>query len=404
LSIGIYFFGIYHLNIGVWSLAIIVCSLVIGPWLLFKEFIMHKVIFVAGARPNFMKIAPLLREFKKYKDFKCVLVHTGQHYDYEMSESFFQDLQIPKPDYFLGVGSGSHANQTAATMIKFEEVCEKEAPAIVAVVGDVNSTLACSITAKKMNIKVAHIEAGLRSFDLAMPEEINRMVTDSISDFLFTTEKAANVNLLKEGKKKQQILFVGNTMIDSLVYGSNQLKKIDHKSFGVHQLKNELQDYGVVTLHRPSNVDDRTKLRKMVEVLNDISNKLPLVFPVHPRTKKNLETFKISLGKDIHTTSPLGYLEFLYLYSNSRCLITDSGGIQEEATFLKIPCFTLRSNTERPVTVSLGTNVLIGDDFGRLKKLIGQLLRGKVKKGTIPQLWDGKTSQRIAVLMNKILS
>lgn len=362
-----------------------------------------KIIFVGGARPNFMKIAPLMREIKKYKRFKPVIVHTGQHYDYEMSKVFFEDLNIGKPHYCLNVGSATHAYQTAEMMKKFEKVCIREKPELVVVVGDVNSTLACSVVSKKMHIKVAHIEAGLRSKDLDMPEEINRIITDSISDFLFVTEKSAINNLKREGKNAAKIYFVGNTMIDSLVFGLKKLNKINLKKLKVYLLKNELGNYSVVTLHRPSNVDNKPGLLRLIKILNKISDDTPLVFPIHPRAEKNIKILKSKLSKNIHIIKPLGYLEFLFLCKDAKFVLTDSGGIQEEATFLKIPCFTLRENTERPVTMEMGTNILIGQNIDKTPSVIFKFFKAEHKRGKIPPLWDGKTAERIIKILNKIL-
>lgn len=362
----------------------------------------RKIILVGGTRPNFVKVAALSRVLCKEKSFSCKLVHTGQHYDYEMSESFFNDLEIPEPDYFLEVGSGSHAQQTAKTMIEFEKVCLKEKPDLVIVVGDVNSTLACSITAKKLHIKITHVEAGLRSGDLAMPEEINRIVTDSISDYLFVTEESGLVNLLKEGKTKRDIFFVGNTMIDTLKFGLSKLKQIDFSGSDVQRLKDELKAYGVITLHRPSNVDSKQQLSKLIKILNKIARKIPLVFPVHPRTKSNMERFNIFLDRGIFITGPLGYLEFTFLYKDAQFVLTDSGGLQEETTFLNIPCLTLRNNTERPVTITKGTNVLVKNNFDCLPSIVDALLVKKHKILKKIPLWDGKSSQRITAILKKI--
>ena len=352
-----------------------------------------KICIIAGARPNFMKIAPIIREIKKHNSLEYILVHTGQHYDYEMSDAFFKDLEIPKPDYFLNAGSGSHAKQTAEIMISFEDVCIKENPDIVLVVGDVNSTLAAAVVAKKLQIKVAHVEAGLRSFDITMPEEINRMVTDSISDYFFITEKAAKENLLKEGKSEKDIYFTGHVMIDNLLYQKEKLTKPEN-SF-LQEFKNTNNKYFFMTLHRPSNVDSKEKLEEIFDALNKISEEIPFIFPVHPRTRKKLDEFKINVSKNIIQISPLGFKDSLYLWKDSFAVFTDSGGLQEETTGLEIPCFTLRDNTERPVTVDEGTNTLIGNKKENIINAYNDLRNKDKKEGKIPQFWDGKASQRI---------
>jgi UDP-N-acetylglucosamine 2-epimerase (non-hydrolysing) len=359
-----------------------------------------KIFFVAGARPNFMKIAPLVHELERNSGGSVwKIIHTGQHYDYEMSKTFFDDFELPSPHYFLNVGSGSHANQTAKIMISFEDVCLKERPDIVVVVGDVNSTLACSITAKKIGIQVAHVEAGLRSGDMSMPEEINRIVTDSISDYLFVTEKSGAKNLKREGKRKDQIHFVGNIMIDTLHYGLDKLKKMSFEE--IHKFKVQMTKdapYAVVTLHRPSNVDDPLKLRDILESLVIISRDMPIVFPMHPRTNQNMKKFALDglLEKtNIHVGPPLSYLKFLSLWRDSAIVLTDSGGIQEETTALDIPCFTLRDNTERPITIEEGTNVLVGTTSKKIISAYEKFKKGEKKKGKIPELWDGNASIRI---------
>lgn len=362
-----------------------------------------KILLVAGARPNFMKISALLRSFKKNKNFLPMLVHTGQHYDYQMSQSFFEDLEIKKPDYFLGIGSGTHAWQTARAMLGFEEVCFKEKPLLVIVVGDVNSTLACSVTATKINIKVAHIEAGLRSRDMSMPEEVNRIVTDSISSFLFATEKSGVDNLKREGHSRDKIFFVGNTMIDSLIFGLKKLDRLNVEKFSIKSLKRKLKDYAVLTLHRPANVDDKAKLKKLMVCLNSVSERIPLIFTVHPRTKKNIKLFDFRRSKNIYFLSPLRYLEFLFLYKDARFILTDSGGLQEETTYLKIPCLTLRENTERPITVSEGTNTVVGSDGSKIIKLADKILTNRYKRGRVPRLWDGNASGRIIDILSKKL-
>jgi len=359
-----------------------------------------KIFLVAGARPNFMKIAPIIRALRAMSHEPTAnklvwkLVHTGQHYDYEMSQAFFDDLELPEPDFFLEAGSGSHAVQTAKIMIAFEEVCLKEAPDIIVVVGDVNSTLACSIVAKKFLIKVAHVEAGLRSFDLSMPEEINRMVTDTLSDYFFVTEKSAVVNLIKEGKAKDKIHFVGHVMIDNLLYQLERLTSKDCSQFSTYGLKNKFKDYAFLTLHRPSNVDDRETFTGISEALNEISEELPIIFPVHPRTWKRIEAFGINLNTNIHLLEPLGFRESLFLWKDADIVLTDSGGLQEETTALGVPCLTLRENTERPVTVEIGTNTLAGNKRGDILDCYRQIVENG-KQGTIPPKWDGKAAERI---------
>jgi UDP-N-acetylglucosamine 2-epimerase (non-hydrolysing) len=353
-----------------------------------------KIILVAGARPNFMKIAPIVRALKKGDNLEWLIVHTGQHYDYEMSQSFFKDLDIPEPDYFLEAGSGSHATQTAKIMIGFEDVCLKEKPNIVVVVGDVNSTLACSVVAKKMSIQVAHVEAGLRSYDMAMPEEINRMVTDAISDYFFVTEKSGESNLIKEGKDLKNIYYVGHVMIDNLLYQLDKLNNED-SNFSVSSLKKKFLNYGFLTLHRPSNVDEKSILNNIVEALNEIAKEIPLIFPVHPRTKKMVDNFGIQFSKNIYLLPPLSFRESLYLWKDADFVLTDSGGLQEETTALGIPCFTIRENTERPITVEIGTNIVVGCKKEKILSSFLNFRNGQIKKGKIPELWDGKAAERI---------
>ena len=364
----------------------------------------RKLLLVAGARPKFTKIAPIIRELKDQSDpqisqTEYKLVHTGQHYDYEMSQAFFDDLEISKPDYFLEAGSGSHAEQTARIMTGFEKVCERERPDVVIVVGDVNSTLACSIVAKKLLIKVAHVEAGLRSFDLTMPEEINRMVTDAITDYFFVTEQSAVDNLRKEGKSEAGIFFVGHVMIDNLLY---QLKKLNPNHFQCRQseLKQRLGQYIFMTLHRPSNVDRKQTLESIVAVLNHIAHEIPIIFPVHPRTSKMLHEFGIELSKNIYSLPPLGFLDSLYLWKDALLVITDSGGLQEETTALGIPCLTLRENTERPVTVLEGTNRLVTVEG--LAKEVAEVSGGRAKRGKVPELWDGRAAERIVDVIENL--
>ena len=366
-----------------------------------------KLILVAGARPNFMKIAPIIRalkaqglKLKAMKNLEYLLVHTGQHYDYEMSKVFFEDLDIPVPDYFLGAGSGSHAEQTAKIMKGFEKVCVKEEPDIVVVVGDVNSTLACSVTAKKMNIEVAHVEAGLRSNDMTMPEEVNRIVTDAIADYLFVTEKSGVDNLLKEGKPEEKVHFVGHVMIDNLLYQVNELKKEDVSRFKSDILKKELGRYVFLTLHRPSNVDIKESFTGIAEALNEVSEEVPIIFPMHPRTRKMMDEFKIKLNKGVHILDPLGFRESLFLWKDAVMVMTDSGGLQEETTALGVPCITIRENTERPITIEMGTNILAGNKKEDILRCYREILSNP-KKGKIPPLWDGKAAERIIDILMK---
>jgi len=361
-----------------------------------------KVFLVAGARPNFMKIAPIYRASRKVAGVNCQIVHTGQHYDYEMSQAFFEDLEIPKPTYFLDAGSGSHAVQTAKIMVAFEKICEKERPDLVMVVGDVNSTLACSIVAKKLLIKVAHVEAGLRSFDLAMPEEINRMVTDVITDYFFVTEESGRLNLLREGKPAKQIHFVGHVMIDNLLYQKRKIATTPVRRFAMtHDLKPAKGTYAFMTLHRPSNVDDKKTFMGIADAFNEIAKDMLILFPVHPRTKKMMAQFKIKFSKNIKLLPPLGFKESLFLWKDAKVVFTDSGGLQEETTALKIPCVTIRENTERPITIKLGTNVLAGTSKEGILKAYKKCFN-KVKNAKIPPLWDGKAANRIWKVLKSV--
>jgi len=355
---------------------------------------MKKIISVVGARPNFMKVAPIHKAFQKYRDkINHMICHTGQHYDAKMSKIFFEDLQLPEPDFYLGVGSGTHAEQTGKVMIEFEKILLKEKPELVLVVGDVNSTIACSLTAAKLHIKSVHVEAGLRSFDRDMPEEVNRVLTDSISELLFVTEKSGVTNLKKEGVPDEKIFFVGNVMIDNLIH---HLEQTDHlptlKEFNV-----EPGNFVLVTMHRPSNVDSDSQLEKIVRMLNSIAGKRKIIFPIHPRTRKNLESKNLidCLNNNVNLTEPIGYMDFLCLLRNAELIITDSGGIQEESTYLGVQCITTRKTTERPVTVEIGTNHLVGDDFEKAEELAIKILNGNRKSGLIPELWDGKAADRI---------
>ncbi|PID78175.1 MAG: UDP-N-acetylglucosamine 2-epimerase (non-hydrolyzing) [Deltaproteobacteria bacterium] len=358
-----------------------------------------KICIIAGARPNFMKISPLIRAITNYKEIKYILVHTGQHYDYEMSDTFFKELEIPEPDFFLNSGSGSHAKQTADIMLNFENVCISEKPDIVVVVGDVNSTLAAAIVAKKLGIKVAHVEAGLRSFDMSMPEEINRIVTDSISDYFFTTEKTADKNLVKEGKPENKIFFVGHVMIDNLLHQKKKLSNMKEEKW--EDFKQKHRDYFFMTLHRPSNVDKKETLNEIFDALNTIAEETPFIFPVHPRTRKKIDEFGIQISDRIIQIKPLGFKKSLYLWKDARAVFTDSGGLQEETTGLGVPCFTIRDNTERPVTIEEGTNTLVGNLKSNILDAYDNLKRGNIKTGQIPELWDGKSAERIIDILWK---
>ncbi len=359
---------------------------------------MKKLLFIAGARPNFMKIAPVIRAAKMTKMFRSVIVHTGQHYDDNMSKVFFKDLNIPKPDYFLGAGGGSHAGQTARIILHSEKILRRENPDLVIVVGDVNSTMAGAITAKKLGLKLAHIEAGLRSFDMSMPEEINRIVTDSVADIFFVTEKSGIKNLKAEGRKPNRMYLAGNVMIDSMFYALDKLKKRLHSrpNFDTAELKDKLGEYVYLTMHRPSNVDNRKKLVRLVKILARVAKIFPVIYPVHPRAGKSLKAFGLKLPPGIHAVEPLPYMESLFLWKDARAVITDSGGLQEETTVLHKPCFTLRNNTERPVTVESGTNILVRDsEINALPDMILRVKKGHIKKGNVPYRWDGRASLRI---------
>ena len=354
-----------------------------------------KLIHVVGARPNFMKAAPVWSAIAKITDFNQILVHTGQHYDKLMSDIFFKELQIPAPDYNLDIGSDTHARQTAAIMIKFEELVADLNPDMVLVYGDVNSTVAAAMVCSKLLIPFAHIEAGLRSFDRKMPEEINRLITDQLADLLFTPSIDGDDNLIKEGIPKSKIHFVGNVMIDTLV-------KLLPKSDKPNRFK-ELKQYALVTLHRPSNVDDFESLKSILQNLEKISNSIPIIFPVHPRTKKIITANNLDIlnNENFHLIKPIGYIEFLGLMKNATAVVTDSGGIQEETTYLGVPCITVRENTERPITISLGTNQLIGKDYYKIPDLINNAKNIERRSNTIIPLWDGKASDRIAKILLK---
>ena len=364
---------------------------------------MGTVICVVGTRPNFIKMAPILRAFKQHvPPLPVLLVHTGQHYDRDMSERLFDGLQLPKPDINLEVGSATHAVQTAEVMRRFEPVLDEHKPSCVLVVGDVNSTLACSLVAVKKGIPVAHVEAGLRSYDRAMPEEINRILTDQIADRLYTTERTALGNLTQEGISADRVHFVGNVMIDSLIaFKPHACSARD--TLTACQIDTSLLDpacgYGVVTLHRPSNVDEPEILRTLLEILVEITEKVPLVFSLHPRTRSNIERFRLSSLIDSSRMVLLpaqGYLEMLGLVSGAALVLTDSGGLQEETTALGVPCLTLRENTERPITVEEGTNTLVGRNREAILSNVDNILAGKGKHGRVPELWDGRAAERIA--------
>jgi UDP-N-acetylglucosamine 2-epimerase (non-hydrolysing) len=373
-----------------------------------------KILLVAGARPNFMKIAPIMRAIKECShSLTGILVHTGQHYDQNMSHTFFSSLGIPAPDYNLEAGSGSHAIQTANIMMRFEEVCIKEQPDVVLVVGDVNSTIAAGLVAKKLHITLCHVEAGLRSRDRAMPEEINRLATDAITDLFFTTEPEGTTNLLAEGHSKESVHFVGHVMIDNLFY---QLEKIRSGAANIRQqvetLKKRLPEkYFCMTMHRPSNVDLRETLTGLLQAIGTISKETPVVFPCHPRTRKNIEQFGLShllttdlggtspLRSGILVTDPLGYDDFLSLWKDATGMLTDSGGLQEETTALQIPCITMRTSTERPVTAQVGSNEVVGTDGAKIIELTQRMLAGTWKESRVPDLWDGRAAERIVEVL-----
>lgn len=365
-----------------------------------KKFV--KIIHVVGARPNFIKIASILRACEKTLEIQSVLIHTGQHYTDNMSKAFFKELEIPIPDINLGVGSGSHAQQTAEIMKRFEPVLSEHKPDAVLVVGDVNSTVTCVLVAAKLGIKTVHVEAGLRSFDRTMPEEINRILTDAMSDILFVTEPSGLVNLKREGVDGTRVHFVGNVMIDTLELHREKAAA----SHALDRLNLQTKEYVVVTVHRPSNVDDKKVLARIIDALAQIQEQIKLVFPVHPRTYNSLQSN--GLGErlkslwNILLTEPLGYLDFSKLMSESKLVITDSGGIQEETTILGIPCLTIRENTERPITINEGTNTLVGTDTNRILNGYRESLN-MTKPGTRPKLWDGKASERIVrILLNSL--
>ena len=362
-----------------------------------------KILNIVGARPNFMKMAPIIEAMNQHPQaLQHLLVHTGQHYDEKMSKAFFDDLGMPKPDINLEVGSGSHAEQTARVMVEFEKVCLRERPDLVIVVGDVNSTMACTITAKKLGIKVAHVEAGLRSRDMSMPEEINRLCTDVLCDYLFTTDHFANENLSAEGVAADKVFFVGNVMIDTLLKHRNIASGLN--------VCNELglapKGYATLTMHRPGNVDDKVVLTGILEALAEIAQQIPIVFPIHPRTRKMAEQFGLThffntgdKAEGIWITEPLGYLEFLHLNMNARMVLTDSGGLQEETTVLEVPCITMRPNTERPITCEVGSNVIVGSSKEKILDQAKKILNGEIRHGGVPEKWDGHAAERIVEIL-----
>jgi len=358
---------------------------------------MKKILLVVGARPNFMKVAPVYKEFKKHTEKIDVrLCHTGQHYDVKMSDVFFQQLGIPEPDYYLGVGSASHAIQTANIMIEFEKVCLEMQPDVVLVAGDVNSTIACGLVAVKLGIKLGHIEAGLRSYDRTMPEEINRLLTDAISDYLFVTEKSGLESLKREGVPDEKIIFTGNCMIDTLVTFLPSLPPSPFRRGAGGEVEIEKGSYFLLTFHRPANVDTKEFFINLKEFVERYGADNKIVFPIHPRTRTNMEKFGVKIeSPNLILTDPLGYLEFLNMMRFAKVVVTDSGGVQEETTYLGVPCITVRDNTERPITVEVGTNILAGTDFKNVFSALDDLLAGKIKKGRIPDLWDGKAASRV---------
>ncbi|MFD3408954.1 UDP-N-acetylglucosamine 2-epimerase (non-hydrolyzing) [Aquirufa sp. HETE-83D] len=378
-----------------------------------------KVIQVVGARPNFMKVAPLHRAIQKLTGWTSKIVHTGQHFDAKMSDVFFTQLELPTPDFFLGIGGGSHTEVTAKIMVAFEKIVEAEQPDLIIVVGDVTSTLACTLVAIKMGIKVAHVEAGLRSFDRTMPEELNRILTDSVADYLFVTEESGLQHLKNEGVADERVFFSGNVMIDSLVRYQEKAKTttilvdlgLRTSDSGLSTADSPLTtaDYIVMTMHRPANVDTKEGLESILELIELSSKDTKIIFPIHPRTRAHMEKFglaeRLDQAQNLIMTEPLGYLEFIQLMSNATAILTDSGGIQEETTYLGVPCLTFRDSTERPITVTLGTNQLLSDlDPKKTYAALQEILAGKVKKGSIPPLWDGKAAERIAAQLAEIFA
>lgn len=360
---------------------------------------MLQTVCIAGARPNFIKMAALISEFRRRPHFSTTLIHTGQHFSPEMSQVFFDELELPVPDLNLGVGGGTQIAQTAELMKRLEPALHECRPDLVVVVGDVNSTLAASLVAAKMAIPIAHIEAGLRSFDRRMPEEINRIVTDSLSDYLFVTEPSGCANLSAEGVRPEKIHFVGNVMIDTLL----RFRERAARSGVLERLRLDRRAYAVATLHRPSNVDDATQLERLLGVLSKLAERLPVVFPVHPRTRSRIDSAGLAIGA-VRLIPPLGYLEFLQLMGEARLVLTDSGGIQEETTILRVPCLTLRENTERPVTIERGTNRLVGTEPAAITRAAMQALAAGLSASPVPELWDGAASARIADVLQRASS
>jgi len=369
-----------------------------------------KVIQVVGARPNFMKVAPLHRAIQKLTGWTSKIVHTGQHFDAKMSDVFFTQLELPEPDFFLGIGGGSHTEVTAKIMVAFEKIVEAEKPDLIIVVGDVTSTLACTLVAIKMGIKVAHVEAGLRSFDRTMPEELNRILTDSVADYLFVTEESGMQHLKNEGVADERVFFAGNVMIDSLVRYQEKAKTTTIlEDLSTVDCPLTTGNYIVMTMHRPANVDTEKGLQSILELIELSSQDTKIIFPIHPRTRAHMEKFgladRLDQAKNLIMTEPLGYLEFIQLMSNATAILTDSGGIQEETTYLGVPCLTFRDSTERPITVTIGTNQLLSDlDPKKTYAALKEILAGKVKKGSIPPLWDGKAAERIAAKLAEIFA
>jgi len=365
---------------------------------------MIKIHLIVGARPNFMKMAPLYRELSLNQDkYKPLIIHTGQHYDEKMSQLFFNDLAMPKPSAYLNVGSGSPGKQTARIIERYEDlILAGDKPDLAIVAGDVNSTIACALVAKKLQIPVAHLEAGLRSYDERMPEEINRVLTDKISDILLTPSLDANENLVKEGISPEKIHFVGNIMIDSLI---RHQKKAELSDIFDKLTMSQDESYALVTLHRPSNVDEYDGLKMLLTSLIEIGKHIKIIFPMHPRTKKNIQNFGLSnyvnSSKNIIFTEPLGYFDFLKLEMNAKLILTDSGGVQEESTYFRVPCLTLRENTERPITISEGTNQLVDLNVTSIVNKSLEITEGKVKQGKIPKHWDGKTAERVVMVLDK---
>lgn len=359
-----------------------------------------KILNIVGARPNFMKIAPLHRAFQRYPQVESKIVHTGQHYDEKMSDIFFNQLELPKPDYFLGIGGGTHTQQTAKIMLEFEQVMNDEQPDLVLVVGDVNSTVACTLVAVKMGVPLAHVEAGLRSGDRTMPEELNRLMTDAVADYLFVTEQSGMIHLAKEGVPDEKVFFVGNVMIDSLAYFRQKAAGSDI----LQQAQTLEKEYILMTMHRPANVDNEAGLKSILQIIEDATQYKKVIFPMHPRTSNNIKKFglgdRLNAIKNFVLMGPQGYLQFLKLMENAALIITDSGGIQEETTYLQVPCLTFRDTTERPITTTLGTNQLLKDlNPQTVHERMVEILNGKARKGVVPPLWDGCAAERIAEIL-----